>query len=236
MAEGQLLFTLDHEQFMKNWGQSTLTFLQEEFDRSKISLSRSLLFSTETESSYWLLVDFENKKAYNIKKENETTVAILEGPDMEKDPEFLNSTGTILPRLREGKSTHTGIIDALKRFNFDEFNTENLIRSDLSRRQLSFESVYPDLQDVDNILKNILSSSRESLIGLSYNDVEQIESHVIQFYDLSITIGNFDVESENIREDHAKLLQRISNFRETVIQSLLLKKGSIRKLVRKLTN
>lgn len=222
MAEERLLFTLDHEQFESNLGSNILSFLQEEFDTRSYSLSRSLLFCTETGNSYWLLVDFENEKAYNIRKEDDTTVAVSEGPDMEKEPEFLNSTGTILPRLREGISTHRGIIDALKRFNFDEFNTEKLIRSDLSRRQLSFQSVYPDLQDVDNILKKILSSSRESLIGLSYNDVEQIKSHVIQFYDLSIDIGNFEVESENIRDDHAELLQRISNFRETVIQSLLL--------------
>lgn len=221
VAEEQLLFTLDYEQFMENWSQDILSFLQEEFARSKIFLSRSLLFSTETINSNWLLVDFENEKAYNIKKENDTMVEISERSDMEIDPEFLNSTGTILPRLRDGISTRTGIIDALKRFNFDEFNIENLIRSELSRRQLSFESVYPELRDVYEMLRDILNSSRESLIGLSNNDVEQIKNHVIQFYDLSLDIGSFDLESENIREDHNTVSQRILDFRETVKQSLL---------------
>ena len=151
MAEGQFLFDLDYEQFLNNLGPNILSFLQEEFGTRNYSLSRSLLFSTETENSSWLLVDFENKKAYDIKKEDDTTVEISEGPDMKKDSEFLNSTGTILPRLKEGITTRIGSIDALKRFNFDEFNSENLIRSDLSPKRLSFGSVYPDLQDVYNI-------------------------------------------------------------------------------------
>ncbi len=71
------------------------------------------------------------------------------------------------------------------------------------------------------MLRDILNSSRESLIGLSYNDVEQIKSHVIQFYDMTIEIGNFEVESEDIREDHNTVSQKIIDFRETVKQSLL---------------
>ncbi len=114
MAEGRLLFTLDHEQFMKNWGQSILSFLQEEFGTRNYSLSRSLLFSTETENSYWLLVDFENKRAYNIRKENDTTVAISEGSNMEKRSDFMRGSGPILKRIQNGISTQTGIIDALK--------------------------------------------------------------------------------------------------------------------------
>ncbi len=73
MAEGQFLFTLDYEQFMENWGESILRYLKEEFDRSKISLSRSLLLSTETENSYWLLVDFEKAAGKN----QETRDAVL---------------------------------------------------------------------------------------------------------------------------------------------------------------
>ncbi len=221
MAERQLLFTLDYEQFMKNWGESILLFLKEEFDRSKISLSRSLLFYTETENSHWLLVDFENEKAYNIRKEDDTTVGISEGADLKKRSDFMRGSGPILKHLQNVIVTHAGIIDALKRLNFAEYNIEYFERSDLSNQKLSFESVYPELQDVYEMLRDILTSSRESLIGLSDNDVQQIKNYVIQFYDITIDVGNFEIAGENFRETHAALAQKIRNFRETVKQSLL---------------
>ena len=221
MAEGQFLFDLDYTEFYEAWSQKNLSKLQQKFDTSPVNISRSLLISEEDEGTYWLLADFENGKTYDIKKVNDTTVEISEGPDMEKRSRFLNDTGTILPRLQKGIGTHTGIIDALKRLNFVEFSMEYFKSSVLSTSRLSFESVYPELQDVYEMLRDILNSSRESLIGLSYNDVEQIKSHVIQFYDMTLEIRNFEVESENTRVDHAKLSQRISEFRETVKQSLL---------------
>ena len=222
MAEGQILFRLGYEQFMGNWGQNILSFLQEEFDTRNNPLSRSLLFSEETEGTYWLLVDFENKKSYEIKKESDTTVGISEGPDIEKRFDFLGGdAGTILPCLRDGKCTHTGIIDALRRLNFAEFNLEYLKRSDLSNQKLSFESVYPELQDTYEMLRDILTSSRESLIGLPSNDVQHLKNYIIQFYDMTLEIGNFEVESKDITEDHNKVKQKISQFRETVKKSLL---------------
>ena len=58
MAEGQILFRLGYEQFMGNWGQNILSFLQEEFDTRNNPLSRSLLFSEETEGTYTQLTEF----------------------------------------------------------------------------------------------------------------------------------------------------------------------------------
>ena len=169
-----------------------------------------------------MLVDFENKKSYEIKKESDTTVGISEGPDIEKRFDFLGGdAGTILPCLRDGKCTHTGIIDALRRLNFAEFNLEYLKRSDLSNQKLSFESVYPELQDTYEMLRDILTSSRESLIGLPSNDVQHLKNYIIQFYDMTLEIGNFEVESKDITEDHNKVKQKISQFRETVKKSLL---------------
>ena len=222
MAEKQILFRLSYEQSMGNWGKNILPYLQEEFDRSRISLSRSLLISTETENSYWLLVDFEHEKAYSIRKENDTTVGISEEPNMEKYFDLIDGPDPILKRIRNGIGTKAGIIDALNRLNFAEFNIEYLSRSDLLDQRLSFESVYPELRDVYEMLRDILNSSRESFIGLSSNDVEQIKSHVIQFYDMTIEIRNFGVESEDIMKDHKQAAQKISRFCETVRQSLLL--------------
>jgi len=221
LAEGQLLFRFGYEQFMGNLGKNILSFLQEEFDRSRISLSRSLLISTETENTYWLLVDFENGKAYSIRKENDTTVGISEELNMEKYFDLIDGPGPILKRIQNGIGTHAGIIDALNRLNFAEFNIEYYSRSDLSDQGLSLESVYPELRDVYEMLRNILNSSRESLIGLPNNDLQHLKNYVIQFYDLSIEIGNFDVESIDIMEDRKKAVQKISRFRETVKQSLL---------------
>ena len=185
MAEEQLLFTLDHEQFMKNWGRNILPYLQEEFDRSKISLSRSLLFSTETENSYWLLVDFENKKTYDIKKENDTNVEISEGTDMGERSDFLGDAGTIVPRLKSGIATHAGIIDALKRLNFNIVNLENLKRSALSVRKLSFESVYPDLKVAYEMLDEILAAPRDALVSLSSQYAQQLKDYVLESYEMT---------------------------------------------------
>ena len=223
MAEGQLLFTLDHEQFMKNWGQNILPYLQEEFDRSKISLSRSLLFSTETENSYWLLVDFENKKTYDIKKENDTNVEISEGTDMGERSDFLGDAGTIVPRLKSGIATHAGIIDALKRLNFNIVNLENLKRSALSVRKLSFESVYPDLKVAYEMLDEILAAPRDALVSLSSQYAQQLKDYVLESYEMTGKIIDFGIggKDENIREQHHMLLQEISEFCDRVKNSLL---------------
>lgn len=223
MAEGQLLFTLDHEQFLKNWGQNILPYLQEEFDRSKISLSQSLLFSTETENSYWLLVDFENKKTYDIKKENDTNVEISEGTDMGERSDFLGDARTIVPRLKSGIATHAGIIDALKRLNFNIVNLENLKRSALSVRKLSFESVYPDLKVAYEMLDEILAAPRDALVSLSSQYAQQLQDYVLESYEMTGKIIDFGIggKDENIREQHHMLLQEIHQFSEGVKQSLL---------------
>ncbi len=221
MNERQKSFTWEYEQFIGIWREEGLFKLQQEFDNRNVTLSRSLLIYEETKSTYWLLADFETKKTYEIKKENDTTVEVSEGPDMAGRSDFLNGVDPILPRLRNGTGTHAGIIDAIKRMNFDEFNIEEFKNSVLSTSKLSFESVYPELQDICETLQEILTYSRESLIGLPSNDVVQIKTHIIQFYDITRDIEGFEAEGENFRGTHAAHLQTIRQFRETVKQSLL---------------
>ena len=223
MAEGQMLFTLDYERFNEIRQQSNLFKLHEEFDRRNVSLSQSLLISQETQNTYWLLVDFENKKTYDIRKENDTTLEISEGFDIEKLFDFLGEAGAILPRLQEGLATHIGIIDALKRLNFGKFSLENLKRSDLSVRKLSFEFVYPDLEIAYEILQEILDAPRIALISLSFQDIQQLKNYVLQSYEMTRKIVDFGVgdRDENIREQRVKLSQEIHQFCEAVKQSLL---------------
>ena len=223
MAEGQFLFGLDYTEFYEAWSQKNLSKLQQKFDTSPVNLSQSLLISEETDGIYWLLVDFENEKAYSIRKENETTVEISEKPDMGKGSDFLCNAGPIHPRLESGIGTHTGIIDALKRLNFDKLNVESLKRSDLSARKLSFESVYPDLEVAYKMLDEILAAPRDALVSLSSQYAQQLKVYVLESYEMTGKIIDFGIggKDENIREQHHMLLQEIHQFSEGVKQSLL---------------
>ena len=223
MAEGQFLFTLDYEQFTEDWSQEILFNLQREFDtKTNFSLSQSLLISQETEGTYWLLVDFENQKTYDIKKENDTTVEVSDGVDLRKYTDILSDAFTIIQRLQEGIGTHRGIIDALKRLNFDISTLENLKRLNLSPKKLSFESVYPDLEVAYEMLQEILASPRTALINLPSRDVRQLKDYVLQSYEMTRKIMDFGVggRDENIRARHGEISQEIHQFCDAVKRSL----------------
>ena len=223
MVQGQLLFTLDYERFNRIRGQSNLFELQEEFNGRHVLLSQSLLISQETADSYWLLVDFEKQKTYDIRKENDATVEVSDGVDIEKRTDILSDAGTIVPRLQEGLSTHIGLTDALKRLNFTIVGLENLKRFDLSSKKLSFEAVYPDLEVAYEMLHEILAAPRDALISLSSRDVQQLKKYVLQSYEITRKIVDFGVggRDENIRKRHVNLSQEIHQFCENVKQSLL---------------
>ena len=216
MAEGQFLFNMDYEQFTEILNQQNNLFkLREKFDTSNVPLSRSLLISQETEDRYWLLADFENQKTYDIKAENSTMVEVSEGVDLAKRTDILSDAGKIIPRLQEGMGTHSGIIDALKRLNFNTVHLENLKRADLSARKLSFESVYPDLEVAYEMLQEILAASRAVLITLPSECVQQLKNYVLQSYEVTRKIMDFGVvENENIRVLHGEILQEIHQFCE----------------------
>ena len=221
MTEGQSLFTLDYEQFNRIRGASNLFELREEFNRGNDLLSQSLLISQETAGYYWLLVDFENQKTYDIKKESDTTVEVSDGIDLGKRTDILSDAGTIIPHLQKGLSTHRGLIDALKRLNFNTADLDNLKRSDLSTRKLSFESVYSDLEVAYEMLGEILNAPRKALISLPSRDVQQLKEYVLQSYEMTRKIMDFGVGgNENIRGRHREILQEIHQFCENVKQSL----------------
>lgn len=222
MAEGQLLFTLDYEQFDEMLQEVTFLKLQEEFDRKNFPLSRSLIISQVSATISWLLIDFENQKTYDIKRENDNSVEISEGIDIGQRTDILNDSGSILPLLQEGIGTHIGLIDALKRLNFDKLDLENLKRSDLSPKKLSFESVYPDLEIAYEMLQEILTAPRLTLIILPSEYVQYLKNYVLESYAMTRKIMDFGVGgNENIRERHGEILQEIHQFCENVRQSLL---------------
>ena len=173
--------------------------------------------------AYWLLVDFENKKTYDIRRKNEATVEVSEGVDLGKRTDILSDAGAIVPRLQEGIGTSRGIIDALKRLNFNTVNLENLKRADLSTKKLSFEPVYPDLEVTYEMLREILAAPRPALITLPSDQVEQIKNYALQSYEMTRTIIDFGVRErdENIRVRHGEISQEIRQFCDAVKRSLL---------------
>ena len=222
MTEGQWLFNLDYEEFNRIRGRNNLFELREEFNTRNALLSQSLLISQEASDSHWLLADFENQKTYNIRKEDDTRVEVSEGVDLGKHTDILSDAGTIIPRLKQGIGTHMGIIDALKRLNFNTVNLENLKRVDLSVRNLGFESEYPDLEVAYEMLKEILAAPRTALINLSSQDLEQLKRYVLQSYEMTQKIVDFGVgeRDPDIRKQHANLSREMHQFCESVKQSL----------------
>ena len=159
---------------------------------------------------------------YDIRKENKTTVGISEGADIEQRTDLISDAGAIIPRLQDGVGTHKGIIDALQRLNFDRFNIENLKRSDLSVKRLSFESVYPDLEVAYEMLLEILVVPRAAFINLPSNNIQLLKDYVLRFYEMTGQIMDFGIgdTDENIREQHDRLSRKILGFCEEVKQSL----------------
>ena len=223
MTEGQSLFTLDYERFNQIRGENNLFELRKEFNRGSDLLSQSLLISQETSDSYWLLVDFENQRTYDIRKEDDTTVEVYYGVDIGKRTDILSGAGTIVPRLRDAIGTHKGLIDTLNRLNFNTVDLDNLKRTDLSTRKLSFEAVYSDLEVAYKMLEEILTAPRAALISLPEHDIQQLKEYVLQFYEMTQKIVGFGVgeREKNIREQYVNLSQEIHQFCEDIKQSLL---------------
>ena len=219
MAERNMLFTLQQELFNEIWHQSDdLLGVRYEFAMRNVSLSRSLL-AWKTDGN-WRLADFGSKKVYHIETNNdEVEVSEEIGGWESRDWRLVNS----LP-LHEVYGTHEGFIDwlrmlaELKLVTYDQSGLDSLKRTDLSARRLSFELVHPDLLTAYNMLQEILTAPRESLIGLSRDDLQQIRDYLRRLLDMFQEIHNFD--SQKSREEHKGRLQKIISFCDEVKQQL----------------
>ena len=223
MAERNMLFTWDLQWFNENLNQSDdLLTLRSEFEMRGSLLSRSLLI-WQTDSANWSLADFGNKKIYYIEVGNdevEVSEEIGGWGSIETNPRNLLSPSTVY-------GTHEGFIDWLltlaKLVPIDQHSQDSLKRSDLSGRRLSFEIVTPDLLTVHEMLEEMLTAPRESLIGLSKDNLQQISNYLWQLLDRFQEIYNFNPPNsdlQNAREEHKGTLQEIVRFCDEVRQQL----------------
>ena len=226
MAERNMLFSLNYEQFAEILSYESWFNLQREFKTNQVSLSQSLLIWTGESGSMWLLADFEAKKTYDIEQktgtEGNVIVEIWESSgSQEEQPPYLKSPATILPYLqRSPQGTRQGFIDFLTPLDLDTIRLRELKRSDLSGAGFSFDFVHRDLLTTHKILREILAASREVLIDLSPNDFQQFMHYLREFYKNVEKIGNFEITGENPRREHDRCLREISGFCEDVKNAL----------------
>ena len=219
MAERNMLFTWDLQLFNEIRDESNdLLTLRNEFAMRGFSLSRSLLIWQK--DGNWSLVDFGSERVYHIEVNNdevEVSEEIGGWKSIEMSPVNLLSVRTVY-------GTHEGFIDwlltlfKLKVVAYDQSGLDYLKRIDLSARRLSFEIVHPDLLAAYEMLQEILTSPRESLIGLSKDNIQQISSCLQRLLGRFQEIHDFD--AQNSREEHKEALQEIVSFCDEVKQQL----------------
>ena len=225
MAEEKMLFSMDYERFNEILSRKSWFNLQEEFHTRPIPFSQSFLLWVEESRKKWFLVDFETNKTYNIEQktgaEESSIVEIWELSNQEEQSTDLNVPETILSRLQQGPlGTNKGFIDLLTKIDLGKVNLEGLKRSDLFGAGLSFESAYQDLLNIHKMFEEILTSSRESLVDLSRDDLQQVVDPLNQFFAHVEHVENFDVKDENPAQRHINLLGTISQFCENAKRSL----------------
>ena len=139
-------------------------------------------------------------------------MAISELSNKVVQPTALTDAEVIVSYLQTAQGTDHGFIDLLKRINLNELDLEGLKRSDLSGAGFSFESVHEDLVSVYNMLREILTAPRESLLDISSMVRQNLNSYLPQFYENVRNIEKFRIRNENPRETHDNLLRNISSF------------------------
>ena len=215
MAE-RTIFTwnLDLESFNEIMEQPNLLDLRAEFEMRGNSLSRSLLiWKKEGMVNNWSLSDVGNEKFYHIvtRSDTETEMEVLE--------EDWDSVTLRIPPLRvDIHGTREGLVDWLKLVGLDISDLETLKRTDLSERKRDFEIVYNDLLAVYELLRGILISSRETLLGLSNDDVEKIRASLEQFWKTIDTINKVSLSTS--KDEYVGILQRIFRFCDEIKQKL----------------
>ena len=211
MAQTKLLFDWELESFDEIAQQPNLLKLRNEFKMRGHLLSRSLLIWEKVGvTGSYLLADFGNEKIYHIDRRNAPEIEVLENR--------WNSENLRSRFADEAFGTHEGFIDWLKLFNLAESDLEQLKRTDLLERKLDLEIAHEDLLAAHELLREILTSPREWLIGLSENDIQQIKGYLGKWYEIGKTIH--DISLSTTRETHTEVLQQIFRFSNEVKQQL----------------
>lgn len=223
MAERKMLFILDTAKFRQIWDRNDWVNLQQEFKTKNIPLSDNLL---KWEIEYKLyLADFENTKTYDIDEkvgdDTENPIAeVWERGSEEEQPVTSRDTKDILSHLQAAQGTDRGFIDLMTRLDMEEIDLERLKRSDLSGAGFSFEFLHENLLIVHGMFHEILNSSSESLLILSQGQLITVNQNLQTFYEHIRQIEGFEISGENPREAHTNLLQEISNYNDSVKQTL----------------
>ena len=222
MTEKQLLLTLNYEQFNEILSQENWFNLQREFVTQQVDLSQDFLIWRDESGNTWMLVDFENQKTYDIERKigaepERSAIVEISGPLIQEEQLVdLKDAEAILLHLQQSPyGTKTGFINFLKQMDLDEDNLEKLKRSDLSGAGFSFEFVYQDLLTTHKMFREILISSRETLIDLSRDDLRNFANYLHQFYEYAKQINNFEIKGENPSQNYNSFLQTISQFYES---------------------
>ena len=223
MAEDGKLFYMGTERFGEILDSPDF-ILQNDFKSSGILLSRSLLM-WENGSESWSLVDFGNKKTYQIRwtevgPDAERAIEVRQEPSEVDPADTVEDTDEILSHLPSAQGTDEGFIDFLRQFNFSELDLERLKRTDLLGAGFSFESVHQDLLTVHSMLEEILTSPREWLLQLPQGTGENLSKHLQEFYENVREIESFQINSGNSIEMYDSFVQSISNFCGSVKEPL----------------
>lgn len=211
MAQRELLFSWELESFKEIAEEDNLLRLHREFEMRQHPLSESLLiWESRGAAGSWVLADFKSEKIYNIDRANNQEMEVSEaGWDLDD----------LQSRFKdESYGTHEGFIDWLKLFGLVESNLENLKRTDLSSRKRDVEIAHPPLLAAYKLLREILISPREWLIGLSKDDVQQIRKYLAGWYEIGGKIGDINEYTDGQR--YTDILQEIFRFSNEVRQHL----------------
>lgn len=211
MAGTNHLFDWEIESFNDIAAETNLLELRREFRMRQHSLSESLLIWEKFGvTGSWLLADFRNKKIYHIDKRNDVGMEVSEAS---WDPEY--------PRSRfddQPYGTHEGFVDWLQLFNLAQSDLEGLKRTDLPERKFNLEIAHAPLLAAYELLREILISPREWLIGLSGRDIQQIREYLGQWHKTARAI--WDINPSTSKEAHTEVLQQILQFSDEVKRQL----------------
>lgn len=224
MAESKKLFSLELERIREVWDQQNWSDLQHIFRTEGVHLSNSLIAWRERSGTEWLLADFENKKTYDIKMVNvadgSPSVEVWERSSDEEKLLTSKDTEFILSRLQGAQGTNRGFIDLVTRLDLEELDLERLKRADLSGAGFSFEFQQENLLVIHEMFRDILTSSRESLLNMSWGELMIISQILQQFYATVQEIEGFKISDQNPREEHVNLLRKITELCDSAPQSL----------------
>ena len=211
MAETNYLFDWETESFNNIAAEDNLLELRRVFGMRQHSLSESLLVWEKVGiTGSWFLADFGNEKIYHINKGNEQEMIVLEEP---WDPEYLRSRFDDQPN-----GTHEGLVDWLRLFKLTQSDLAGLKRTDLPERKFNLEITHAPLLAAYELLREILISPREWLIGLSGRDIQQIKEYLGQWHKTAKAI--WDISPSTSKETYTEILQQIFRFSDEVKRQL----------------